>query len=240
VVGAARHFGVGTDVIRGWINKGAVRVSRQSGKTGGLVVRSGFTSTSKRRRVCSSSPTNRASAPVAGQSSWERTHNIHIGGSHYEQRSPPRYPLVRLAGVLGPRSSWRAAVVARAHAASSAPSQAAKPDNERRKLAAASSILAGGEASSSKPPPSNEHPTPNAPHTSLGSGVAKPVGARIDWPTLIRRVYLEDVLRCRCGGRRHILAHIEEPDAITAILEHLHLPTEAPPIARARSPGHAA
>jgi len=36
VLGAARHFGVSTDVIRLWIAKGAVQVSRQSGKTGTL------------------------------------------------------------------------------------------------------------------------------------------------------------------------------------------------------------
>jgi hypothetical protein len=34
VVGAARHFGVGKDVIRRWIYAGAVRVSSQPGKTG--------------------------------------------------------------------------------------------------------------------------------------------------------------------------------------------------------------
>jgi hypothetical protein len=34
VLGAARHFRVGKDVIRLWIAKGAVRVSRQSGRTG--------------------------------------------------------------------------------------------------------------------------------------------------------------------------------------------------------------
>jgi DNA invertase Pin-like site-specific DNA recombinase len=34
VLGAARHYGVGKDVIRLWIAKGAARVSRQSSKTG--------------------------------------------------------------------------------------------------------------------------------------------------------------------------------------------------------------
>jgi DNA invertase Pin-like site-specific DNA recombinase len=34
VAGAARHFGVGKDVVRHWIEKGTVRVSRTSGKTG--------------------------------------------------------------------------------------------------------------------------------------------------------------------------------------------------------------
>ena len=34
VLGAARHFGVDKDVIRRWIDQGAVRVSREPGKTG--------------------------------------------------------------------------------------------------------------------------------------------------------------------------------------------------------------
>ncbi len=62
------------------------------------------------------------------------------------------------------------------------------------------------------------------------------VGARIDWASLLKRVFFEDVMACPCGGRRRILADVEEPAAIVAILRHLGLPTEAPPIARARDP----
>jgi hypothetical protein len=64
----------------------------------------------------------------------------------------------------------------------------------------------------------------------------KPAGGRIDWASLLRRIYLEDVLACPCGGRRRIIADISERDGIVAILAHLGLPTEPPPIARARSP----
>jgi hypothetical protein len=49
--------------------------------------------------------------------------------------------------------------------------------------------------------------------------------------------YLVDVLDCSCGGRRAIVGDISERDVVVAILAHLKLPTEAPPIARARSPG---
>jgi hypothetical protein len=49
-------------------------------------------------------------------------------------------------------------------------------------------------------------------------------------------VYPEDVLACPCGGRRRIVADISERDVIVALLAHLGLPTEPPPIARARSP----
>ena len=53
---------------------------------------------------------------------------------------------------------------------------------------------------------------------------------------MLKRVFLEDVLACPCGGRRRIVADEQEQSAVVAILRHLGLPTEAPPIARARAP----
>jgi hypothetical protein len=72
--------------------------------------------------------------------------------------------------------------------------------------------------------------------TGLGSGVVRRQGARIDWASLLKRVFLEDVLACPCGGRRRIVSDVQERSAVIAILEHLGLPSEAPPIARARDP----
>ncbi|HTN91425.1 MAG TPA: hypothetical protein VL242_47480 [Sorangium sp.] len=43
-------------------------------------------------------------------------------------------------------------------------------------------------------------------------------------------------MACPCGGRRRLVADISEREVIVAILKRLGLPTEAPPIARARSP----
>jgi hypothetical protein len=71
----------------------------------------------------------------------------------------------------------------------------------------------------------------------LGTGVVPQPFARIDWASLIRRVYLEDVLRCPCGGRRRIHRSVTEPDAVVAILSHLGLPARAEPVASARDPG---
>jgi hypothetical protein len=89
---------------------------------------------------------------------------------------------------------------------------------------------AGSDEKEKEPPPSLRT------RTGLGSGVVAAQGARIDWASLLKRVFLEDVLACPCGGRRRILADVEQPAAIVAILRHLRLPTEAPPIARARDP----
>jgi hypothetical protein len=48
-----------------------------------------------------------------------------------------------------------------------------------------------------------------------------------------------DVLACPCGGRRAIVADIADRNVVVAILAHLGLPTEAPPIARAHRPAFA-
>ena len=72
--------------------------------------------------------------------------------------------------------------------------------------------------------------------TSFGAGIVTPRYARIDWATLLRRIYLDDVLACPCGGRRYVVAEINERDAIVAILNHLGLEPDPPTIARARDP----
>jgi hypothetical protein len=83
----------------------------------------------------------------------------------------------------------------------------------------------------------SENAVRNRPRTSLGDGVVKLVGSRIEWAQLLRRIYLVDVLACPCGGRRAIVADISASEVVVAILAHLGLPPFAPPIARARSPG---
>jgi hypothetical protein len=72
--------------------------------------------------------------------------------------------------------------------------------------------------------------------TGLGTGVVRAKGACIDWASLLKRVFLEDVLACPCGGRRRILSDVQECAAVVALLEHLGLPTEPPPIAPAGDP----
>jgi hypothetical protein len=86
------------------------------------------------------------------------------------------------------------------------------------------------------PPARDDTPPEAGPRTSLGAGLVRQDFARIDWATLLRRIYLEDVLACPCGGRRNVLADIHERDAIVAILTHLGLDPDPPAIARARDP----
>jgi hypothetical protein len=148
---------------------------------------------------------------------------------------PPRYPLVRFAGVLAPGSSWRALVVPHGPLASSTPvgTTTKKAPTKQNKSAKPSPLLASALAPAADPA-SAEATKSRRP--ILCPEVARPVYARIDWASLLKRTYLEDVLACPCGGRRRIIADISEPDVIVAILTHLRLPTEPPPIARARGP----
>jgi hypothetical protein len=62
----------------------------------------------------------------------------------------------------------------------------------------------------------------------------------------MQRTFGTDVLECPdCGGRRTVVALIDEPDVIRRILTHLGLPTSPPQLHPARPPpdpdfGHAA
>ena len=59
----------------------------------------------------------------------------------------------------------------------------------------------------------------------------------MDWARLLRRSFEVDVLQCpRCQGRLRVMAVITEREAVKRILAHLGVPTEAPPVARARDP----
>ena len=146
---------------------------------------------------------------------------------------PPRFPLLRFAGVFAPSSSWRTAVVAMrpANANETAPTPALTQKAKHKKKNASAMWSTDGAAPRDETPP-----PPSGPRTSLGAGVVRPCYARIDWATLLRRIYLTDVLACPCGGRRHVVAEITDPDAIVAILTELGLDPAPPTIARARDP----
>ncbi len=71
----------------------------------------------------------------------------------------------------------------------------------------------------------------------LMGGLLYAAQPRVDWATLLRRSLSVDVLECpMCHGRLRVLAVITEPEPIQRILSHLGMPTEPPPVARARDP----
>ncbi|MCP4037317.1 MAG: ATP-dependent helicase HrpA [bacterium] len=53
---------------------------------------------------------------------------------------------------------------------------------------------------------------------------------------MLQRVFLIDVLRCRCGGLRTVLAAIHDPDSIRKVLSAMGLSSEVPVLAAARGP----
>lgn len=66
---------------------------------------------------------------------------------------------------------------------------------------------------------------------------AMTLARRLDWASLLRRVWGPDVTACpSCGDTLRVLAFITHPDVTTRILEHLRLATVVPPIAPARAP----
>jgi hypothetical protein len=186
--------------------------------------------------------------------------------------APPRYPLVRYSGVLGPHSSWRRDVVPNppetapaCHRAPTSPpvSRAATPVSEptagpdaARSGAAAQTACTVESAASTAGSSTKAGPpalpiwalraeviplTPNVlavPHwLRLLGGALYAASPRVDWPTLLRRTFDVDVLQCpKCHGRLRVLAVITEREPVRQILAHLGLPTEAPPVARARDP----
>ena len=62
-------------------------------------------------------------------------------------------------------------------------------------------------------------------------------GYRVAWAKLLARIFGHQVLTCpSCGSPRTILAAITERDVAAKLLDHLHLPTDVPELARARPP----
>ena len=190
--------------------------------------------------------------------------------------APPRYPLVRYAGVLAPRSKWRREVVPRPRERKEP--CAVEPDGKGRPAADGARPANGGAIARSVPPNAlrragTEEAPRRAPATAarttspaptardpararpgdtirlapnvlsvqhwdrLLSGVLYATSPRVDWGSLLRRSFSIDVLRCpKCESRLRVLAVITEREPITRILAHVGMPTEAPPLARARDP----
>ena len=68
------------------------------------------------------------------------------------------------------------------------------------------------------PPDPTTHPVPVAP--------ARP--RRMGWAELRRRVFLQDILACPCGGRLRLRAAVPHPDLAGAILSALILNAQRP------------
>lgn len=82
-----------------------------------------------------------------------------------------------------------------------------------------------------------EKPAPATAVVDVPLPPRRPEPFRIDWASLLKRVFAVDVLQCgRCDGRMRVLAVIDDPRAVKKILEHLGLPAVAIDTAPARGP----
>ena len=80
-------------------------------------------------------------------------------------------------------------------------------------------------------PEDTSHPSCDA--ADCGSVTSRARG--LSWAQLMRRVFEKDVLECpRCSGRMRVVATINRPSAVRAILEHLGLSAPPPALAPAR------
>jgi len=179
---------------------------------------------------------------------------------------PPRYPLLRYFGVLGPRSSWRRDVVPKAPAPLPAcrnrktPGKSAAAQASSRTLPSRSAtgdrvqhqghgqgsatLQSYGKAQVPLTTSPSEDAVVLAPNvlsvkhwSRLLEGALYAATPRVDWVTLLRRSFNVDVLACtKCGGRLRVLGEITEPSLVRLVLETLGLSGEAPPVAHARDP----
>jgi hypothetical protein len=179
--------------------------------------------------------------------------------------APPRYPLVRYAGVLGPRSAWRKDVVPRPRerapacdAATTASGAGPEPGVAVDADSAGRSSRRERTKSEANEPTRPERAAPTAAHAGpspggvaliapnvlsvrhwdrLIGGTLYAATPRVDWASLLRRSFEVDVLQCpRCQGRLRVLAVITEREPVERILARLGVPTDPPPLVRARDP----
>jgi hypothetical protein len=61
---------------------------------------------------------------------------------------------------------------------------------------------------------------------------------RLDWASLLQRVFQADLLQCACWGTRKVTAFIPGGKLARQILEKLGVEASAPPIAKAHARPH--
>jgi hypothetical protein len=128
---------------------------------------------------------------------------------------PPQTNMVRYHGVLAPASKLRKRVVR---------------DGRAR-----------GEA---KVEEKGGGPKPKRAEREVPVGVAGRIGLdedlrprRMSWAELMKRVFSLDVLECpECKGRMKVIATITDPEVVRKFLASIDLPTQLPPMERARPP----
>ena len=135
---------------------------------------------------------------------------------------PPTYAnLTRFHGVFAPTSRLRDKVVPRPPSTVDGAEPPAEP-----------------QVSPTSPPPSPAaSPAASPKSTTSTTWTTSTSPYRLDWASLLKRVFGVDVLKCsRCQGQMRLIACIEDLDVAKKILEHLGLRAEPLPTLRAQAP----
>ena len=161
---------------------------------------------------------------------------------------PPRYPLLRLHGVLGPRHRWRGRIVPRppvprrgcspkVRTSATAPVRDEPREPPRREPSgdgqAAFVLRAAVLTSSLTESGVAERVARNilsiAHGERLEGGELYAPLSRLDWATLLKRTFAIHLRLClRCRGRLLVRAVVTEPAAIAARLDILRRPRDPP------------
>jgi hypothetical protein len=164
-----------------------------------------------------------------------------IHGSIRRLNSPPYHPLLRYFGVFAPHSSWRKAVVPSVATVAEHKHDHGKPSVApiskpgcRNLTSVTSKSLTDSTIASTILTVPVRGSSQETCKDDVGPRHSAPW--RIDWAALLRRVHFVDALACPCGGRLKFVELITEPSAAREVLESMGLPTDLPPIARARDP----
>jgi hypothetical protein len=175
---------------------------------------------------------------------------------------PPRHPLLRFHGVLAPHSSWRKSVVPESLAAEAGnPACATTPPTGESTESSVSELPSIPVVEKTSAMAAEENGGADAPRLPAAPGATEAVldparllaprkrapfepgrarytsGAwRIDWATLLKRVYDLDALACPCGGRLKFVEVVADVDRARQLLGELGIDRAAPTVARVRSP----
>lgn len=81
-------------------------------------------------------------------------------------------------------------------------------------------------------------PPPSLPGTSapLSDGPRPPRRPRLDWASIQKRTFGDDVYRCSCGGRRSVVAIVTDPATIAEVLKNLGFLAPPPSLPRSQGP----
>jgi hypothetical protein len=155
---------------------------------------------------------------------------------------PPRAHQVRYHGVLAPAAVGRAAICCgrrlTEHSKPDSSQCPRVPGNDR--TGNPNDTTAGSSARRSTRSGNSSHACRSRNADPLVTAADSPVPApprarRLSWSALMQRVFARDVLKCpSCRGRMRVIAAIEQPEIVAAILGSLGLASRAPPLATAR------